>query len=94
MIKGVKNWKDRSIRYSQNTNATEAIIKRVLKENDLPATWQHLEFCGPSAFCTILEGLGLITADDYPEVNGVRIQLDDFIGIHLNDPKYDQGQYN
>ena len=89
MITGVKNWNDRSVRYEQNENATESIIKKVLRENGITKKgW--LESCGASAFCTIMEAMGFLTEADYPVLNGETIQFDDWIMMYMNDPKRDR----
>lgn len=100
MIKGIKYWNNSSIRYEQTQNATEAIIRKVkieinkelkknYKEEDIDINLGYLESCGASAFCTIMEGMGILKPADYPQINGQRIQFDDFVMMYLNDPHKD-----
>jgi len=89
MINGILHWNNKNIRYSQNKNASDNMIKKVLSENNILTKYNWLEMCGISAFCTIIEGMGFIIEKDYPDVLGLGIQLDDYLAMFMNDPKND-----
>ena len=82
----IKNW-NKSIRYDQTQNATEAIIRKILAEKKINRG--YLESCGASAFSCLMEGLGFLEPNKYPHINGVKIQFDDFVMMHINDPRND-----
>ena len=84
MITGIKNWEMKCIRYEQTENAIEAIIKKINKENNISVG--YLESCGPSAFCTLMEGLGVFNFL-IQTPTGASIQGDDFVTCYLNDPR-------
>lgn len=85
---GIRNWEDVYIRYAQENNATEAIIKKVRAEDGVEKGF--LESCGASAFCTLMEGMGFLEVNQYPKVpTGATIQMDDFVMMYLNDPNND-----
>jgi hypothetical protein len=84
IIKGVKNWSVDSIRYDQTKNATEAIIKKLNAENKLDVGF--LEACGMGAFFCTMEGLGYLTPEMYPTLNGESIQMDDWGMMFANNP--------
>jgi hypothetical protein len=87
MIHGVKNW-NKPIRYSQNNNAIERILKlRFLEKTG--SSIGYLESCSASSFCTILEGIGAISPEELPTYNGLAIQPEDFFMCLVNDPNND-----
>lgn len=87
MMRGVKNWQHASIRYSQERNAVEAILRDRLAEEGINHGW--LESCGASAFCTILEGLGVLEPAQYFRFpNGDTLQMDDAVMLWMHDPAH------
>lgn len=90
MIKGIAKWDDPSIRYDQTRNATEAIIRKILAENNVSTGF--LESCGMGASNCLLEGLEYLTNEHYfTYPTGETIQMDDAGMMWVNDDK--RGKY-
>ena len=105
MIYGVKYWNKTGLRYTQNNDSVEAIIKKIVAEklnklkSKLPVVYHkmidelmgYLESCSSNSFCIILEGIGVIVKE--LREFGLKVQWSDFFTNHANDPEYDS-EYN
>jgi hypothetical protein len=103
-IIGIPKANNGRIRYEQENNSTESLIKKALYElrDELKKQPLHLwpailvdwtefawlESCSTEAIATILEGFGVIK--EQPEFLGLDISAGDFLTNHLNLPANDK----
>ncbi len=74
---------DRSIRYDQVNNGTEAIIKKILKENNIEKG--YLESCGVSSLCCGQEAINVLRQEHYFKFpSGKFASYDDAVMSHVN----------
>lgn len=80
---GTKNWSGKT-RYSQNNNATEKLLKSAIKEyKKKKGKTSYLESCSASAFCCVLESIGIIKGK--VKFLGLEIQPEDFFMNYAQD---------
>lgn len=85
MTFGIKKFSDSSIKYDQERNGVEAIIKKVNAANKVNVG--YLESCGICAFCTLMEGMEYLSSKLYLTFpTGKKIQFDDAVMVYANDP--------
>ena len=80
---GTVNRFNRNIRYDQVNNGTEAIIRKVLAENNIKKG--NLESCGVSALCCGQEAIDVLRQEHYFKFpSGKFASYDDAVMSHMN----------